>query len=356
VLACEFSPTVAKFRRHASWDPPTSVSALNIEAAIISSIDSSPKSTDIPACPVTGRPAIRRVQWVSTRLLIDLWRIAVKTDARSSFGELTQFGLWESPTGLYFFHPPRDGDRVFYSQFYAWLKKRQLYSDDTVRQEFLIAANRVPVGARLLDVGSGTGNFSRCVPGANYTGLDPHFAEGAKVAGVRNETLAEHLVEHTAFYDVVCCFQVIEHVRDPVSLFADIMRAVKPGGLVCVGAPHVPSAFTRLPNFLVNAPPHHLTWWTRQALSELATNAGAVVESIEATPWGQSEAMAYWMARFSPVKCSEVHYRGAMSWHIATLVGYVTGAIAFRLFGVPKKSNDEGASLLLFARRPRRSG
>jgi hypothetical protein len=38
----------------------------------------------VPLCPVTGQPAIRQVQWVSTRLLIDLWRIVFGTDARDS--------------------------------------------------------------------------------------------------------------------------------------------------------------------------------------------------------------------------------------------------------------------------------
>ena len=38
-----------------------------------------------PACPVTGRPAVRHIQWVAARLLTDLWRIEFKTDVRPSF-------------------------------------------------------------------------------------------------------------------------------------------------------------------------------------------------------------------------------------------------------------------------------
>ena len=66
----------------------------------------------VPPCPVTGRPAIRRVQWVTTRLLTDLWRIAFGVDVRPLFAGLNRFGLWESPTGLYFFDPPREGDQA----------------------------------------------------------------------------------------------------------------------------------------------------------------------------------------------------------------------------------------------------
>jgi 2-polyprenyl-3-methyl-5-hydroxy-6-metoxy-1,4-benzoquinol methylase len=292
------------------------------------------------------------VQWVSTRLLTALWRIGGKTDVRSSFAGIERFGLWESPTGLYFFDPPREGDNLFYSRFYAWLKSRRLFDTETLREEFFMTAARIPPDARLLDVGSGRGAFRQCVPQANYTGLDPHFSESAIAPGVRNETLARHLVENEARYDAVCSFHVIEHVSDPKALFGEIMRAVKPGGLVCVSAPHVPSATTRIPNFLINAPPHHLTWWTKNALIELAKSAGAVVESVEKVPWGKAESLAYWMARCSPLKCADIYYRGRMKWYLAMGVSFVFGTLAFRLLGRPRKMNDEGAALLLFARRP----
>ena len=295
---------------------------------------------------------MRRVQWVTSRLLTDLWRIIARTDARSSFGDVKRFGLWESPSGLYFFDPPCEGDRLFYKQFYAWLKRLRLFDAETMRKEFFRAAKRIPPGARVLDVRCGHGGFRRCVPQAEYTGLDPLSDEAAILAGSRNETLAQHLVNHETHYDAACCFQVIEHVRDPKALFAEIIRAVKPGGLVCVGVPHVRSAATRIPNFLINAPPHHLTWWTRDALLELAKGAGALVESIEEVPWGRGESIIYWMAHFSPIKCNDIHFRGLRKWYFAMAVSFVFGTLASWLLGAPRNTSDEGVSLLLFARRP----
>ncbi|MGH9676499.1 MAG: class I SAM-dependent methyltransferase, partial [Candidatus Acidiferrum sp.] len=252
-----------------------------------------PPPESAPACPVTGRPAVRHVQWVTARLLTDLWRIEFKTDARPSFRGIDRFGLWESPTGLYFFDPLIEGDRAFYVRFYSTMNAEKLYSRKAVRQEFLIAARRIEAGARVLDVGCGFASFRSCVPQATYTGLDPHFAEGGAIDGVRNETLAQHLVEHAGFYDAVCAFEVLEHVSAPAALFAQMAQAVKPGGLIFVGVPHVPSALTRIPNFLLNAPPHHLTWWTRPALAELAKGANAVVDGIEHVPWGGHDSLIY---------------------------------------------------------------
>jgi SAM-dependent methyltransferase len=295
---------------------------------------------------------VRLVQWVSARLLVDLWRIAFRTDARSSFAEIDRFGLWESPTGLYFFDPPCEGDHNFYTRFYARLENWRLFTRETVREEFFIAAKRIAAGARVLDVGCGHGAFRQGAPQADFTGLYPHLTADAAIEGVRDETLAQHLVRHAASCDAVCCFQVVEHVRDPRALFAEIVQAAKPGGLLCIGVPHVPSALTRIPNFLISAPPHHLTWWTKAALVELARGTGAVVESVETVPWGAGDSQVYWIERCSPIKCPDVHFRGALKWHVAMLIGYVLGSVAFLLFGAPRKTADEGAGLLMIARRP----
>jgi SAM-dependent methyltransferase len=303
-----------------------------------------------PACPVTGEPAVRFVQWVTTRFLVNLWRIIFKVDARSSYGQVECIGLWESPTGLFFFDPPLEGDHTFYTQFYEFLLKQKLWSNDAIRQEFEIAARRIRPGDRVLDVGCGFASFRRVVPQASYIGLDPHFAGHSDVAGVTNQSLHEHLDEHAGTYDAVCAFQVLEHLASPVAMFADMVRAARPGGLVIVGVPHVPSALTRIPNFVLNAPPHHLTWWTETALRALADGGGATVESIERAEWNATDSQIYWMARCSPLRCAEVYFRDAWSWHAAALIGFFAGRLLYILNKVPR-TTDEGGSLLLVARR-----
>ncbi|HET6378608.1 MAG TPA: methyltransferase domain-containing protein [Methylocella sp.] len=305
---------------------------------------------EVPSCPVTGRPAIRHVQWVTARLLSDLWRIEFKADARPSFGSVERFGLWESPTGLYFFDPAVEGDGSFYRQFYSRFTRLKVCSSRTIRHEFLMAARHIRPGARVLDVGCGLASFKTCLKDAHYTGLDPHFAGSRAQEGVSSETLAEHLAVHEACYDAVCAFQVLEHVKSPAVLFAQMVQAAKPGGLIIAGVPHIPSTMTRIPNFVMNAPPHHLTWWTQAALAALALNANATVETIEQVPWGGNDSLIYWIGRCTPLKCTSQHYRGAWSWHALCALGLIGGALAHKLFGIPSVK-DEGAGLLLIARR-----
>jgi SAM-dependent methyltransferase len=304
-----------------------------------------------PKCPVTGEPAVRNVQWIKARFLVSAWKQIFGAAARPSFGDVERFGLWESPTGLYFFDPMTEGDHEFYAKFYARLLEGGLWARNSIRKEFGLAARRITRGQRVLDVGCGFASFRSVIPYTDYVGLDPNFATDSRVEGVFNQTLQDHLREHAGTYDAVCAFQVIEHLASPAKLFADMVQAARPGGLVIVGVPHVPSALTRIPNFLLNAPPHHLTWWTPRALATLAERQGTVVESIEIVPWGEYEALMYWMERCSPIRCRDIHYRSVWWWQAAALISYLGGRLAYKLRGIPK-TTDEGVGLLLVARRP----
>ncbi len=311
-----------------------------------------PTPPAVPLCPVTGKPAIRLVQRVDARLLTALWRIVFRTDPRTSFKGTSRFGLWESPTGLYFFDPMLAGDAAFYARFYE-SRGMQGYLRNPDRGEFCVAASLIAAGDRVLDVGCGFGAFRHRVAHAEYTGLDPHFAGDPRDnPWARAESLSDHLVDHAGAYDVVCAFQVVEHVEDPVGLVSEMARAVRPGGTIFVGVPHVPSAQTRIPNWLTNAAPHHLTWWTETALKALAGRAGLVEPRVLVSPWTRSDVFVYWMDRFSLVTARSRHYRHALAWHLAPLLAACPAFLASRVLPLPVPGSDEGVSLLLVAQRP----
>ncbi|WP_236728747.1 hypothetical protein [Methylobacterium sp. WSM2598] len=119
-----------------------------------------------------------------------------------------------------------------------------------------------------------------------------------------------------------------------------------------IGVPHVPAAHARIPNYLINAVPHHLTWWTKAALEAVAARAGLVSAAVEIAPWSDVDAIVYWMERCSPVKCRQVHYRHSWAWHASALIGFMGGFVMRKLKPEPFRPDDEGASLLLVARKP----
>jgi len=121
----------------------------------------------------------------------------------------------------------------------------ELWPRDAIRKEFMLAARKISRGDQVLDVGCGIASFRHAIPHASYVGIDPHFGKNHTEDNIHAQTLGEHLALHAGAYDAVCAFEVLEHLSTPGAMFADMMRAVRPGGLVIVGVPHLPSAFTR---------------------------------------------------------------------------------------------------------------
>lgn len=299
-------------------------------------------------CPITGEPATL-VQVVGAKLLRGLWR--------ASFGitptvlpERGEFSLWLAPCGLMFFDPPIEGDEAFYAALYAKLDApARIVRAAPSRPEYLAAARHVRAGDAVLDVGAGPGAFAP--PGARVTALDPHAPAGSAVL---RESAAAHAARLGPVYDAVTAFQVIEHVADPMALVRDMLACLRPGGLLVLGAPLWPSPMTAIPNFCLNAPPHHLSWWNEAAVRALAAAAGLAVQEVAQLSAAPGQPLIHWMGRFAPLKASPEgpYFAPRTSWHASLLVAYWAGRIMAPLRRIPPTSAPH--FVLLVAQKPPR--
>jgi SAM-dependent methyltransferase len=89
-----------------------------------------------------------------------------------------------------------------------------------------LATEHVREGQRVLDFGCGSKPYKALFErrGATYVGAD--FGDDAEVAISSNG----HIALESASADVVLSVQVLEHVRDLDTYFAEIARVLKPGG------------------------------------------------------------------------------------------------------------------------------
>jgi SAM-dependent methyltransferase len=302
-----------------------------------------------PLCPITGLPAKRLVQNVSSALLMALWRVPLGVRTERQLAGVKRFGLWESPCGLIFFDPMIAGDKEFYKSLYAGVGSAGPWqSEPSARSDFAAASRLIAPGEKVLDVGCGTAGFADYIPQASYVGIDS-FATG-RTARVQHESIADHADAHPEEYDTVSSFHFIEHIDAPARLVADAMRCLRPGGRLCLAAPSWPSALTAIPNFPFNAPPHHLSWWNERALAQLAGSSGLIIESIERLPPSPFSSLIYWMGRAAPKLTGEVFFRHSWRWHFALLLSWLAGSAGDRLFALPKKAHS--FEILLVARKP----
>lgn len=145
-------------------------------------------------------------------------------------------------------------------------------------------------GARLLDVGCGSGEFLSWATRAGWKafGLDPDPAAvwAARSKGLNVFCGTIEAVRADGPFDVVTLSHVLEHVHDPRSLLRGVYELLKPGGIVWVDTPNVGSYGHRFFGAAWRGlePPRHLVLFNHRSLRRLLTEAGFVVERVVARP------------------------------------------------------------------------
>lgn len=298
-------------------------------------------------CPITGEEAAL-VQEISPALLRGLWRRAFGVEPTPL--PAGRIGLWCAPCGLVFFAPAEEGDASFYQALYRRLDRggrvRRAGRD---RAEYPHAAALIRPGDSVLEIGAGAGAFARLIPQARYLGLDPNADAYAASQGTVS---AEPLAAHQGSHDAVCAFQVIEHVADPLAFAREMLRCLKPGGLLMLGAPLWPSAMTAIPDFAFNAPPHHLSWWSEPAMRALADRLGLVVQEIRPLPPVPAQPLIHWMGRLAPIKAPPggPWFAARRSWYASLAAAYGLGRLAAALLPLPR--NAAPMFVFMAARKP----
>ena len=168
---------------------------------------------------------------------------------------------------LCFFEPRVPGSAAFYASFQSmdWY-----YLKD--KAEYDMAIKWMPLNSRVLEVGCGVGWFAKKIPTSQYTGLEysDSAVEAARASGldVRAQSVEEHSLTHKSAYQVVCSFQVLEHVSEPGSFIGACVDCLEPGGLLICAVPSDDSYLQFAPNSL-NLPPHHLSRWPDKTLEAI---------------------------------------------------------------------------------------
>ncbi|NTV49348.1 MAG: class I SAM-dependent methyltransferase [Geobacteraceae bacterium] len=182
--------------------------------------------------------------------------------------------------GLKFFNPMVTAPESVYEQLQAhdWY-----YFDE--KAEFEFARRFIKEADRVLEVGAGKGAFAKLISTKHYTGLE--FSKTAieigKRAGVNifNQLIEDHAIEAKSAYDVVCFFQVLEHVGNVREFLESVTACLKTNGLMILSVPSADTFLQNKVNAVLNMPPHHVTWWTDACLSNLADILGFEVIDIQ---------------------------------------------------------------------------
>jgi SAM-dependent methyltransferase len=226
--------------------------------------------TDQVVCPLTGSLDVTLIERIPASSLVELYTRSLKINVASEFKHYNEIGYYHcTKSDLRFFFPAVVGSADFYGQLqhYDWY-----YLQD--KNEYEYVSQYVKSSDWVLDIGCGKGAFRRRIPTQRYVGLEMSqaaIAEGIKTGiQIGNESVQQHSQENAGKYDVVCAFQVLEHVSDVNYFVGAAALCVKPGGLLALSVPSYDSFGRHATNFSLDLPPHHVSRWSDKALCNIA--------------------------------------------------------------------------------------
>ena len=202
--------------------------------------------------------------------------------------------------------PPPEALAVAYSKAAYDSAEEAILAADTYEAVLQPVIAALPQRARALEIGTGTGVFLerlRAAGFADVVGIEPSKAAiEAAEAGIR-PFIREGIFAEEEFvpesFDLICCFQTLEHVSAPKELTESCRRLLRSGGVLAFVTHDYMAPINRL---LGRRSPiidiEHLQLFCRSSLETLLTNAGFIIEKL--SPVVNRYPLRYWL-RLSPL-------------------------------------------------------
>jgi SAM-dependent methyltransferase len=202
--------------------------------------------------------------------------------------------------------PPKAALTQAYSQALYDSADEARLASDTYAEALAPYLATLPSRMRALEIGTGTGVFLSPLQRAGFSeviGIEPSraaidAAEPAVRPLIREGIFVEADFEASSF-DLICCFQTLEHVPEPRALVESCSQLLRKGGILALVTHDYRAPINRL---LGRKSPiidiEHLQIFCRPSLERLLSTAGLQTVAIEA--FANRYRMNYWL-RLAPI-------------------------------------------------------
>ncbi len=254
-----------------------------------------------PTCFLCGCMERQPAGTLSGQELRDLWRAIGRSideaawEALSPGQNVTCFRC--TRCGFEHFDPRWAGSAPFYAElnrdgyYVSWRPEFSRTLSWAKKRRF----------ATVLDVGCGRGEFLDLARNAGLKtfGIELN-RDGAVVAREKGHSVFSCLLEQLkdespqTKFDLITCFQVMEHVPDPVGLLRQALGFLAPGGQVSVSVPNSFGLYWFHPSDPYQWPPHHISRWRKADLVSLGRAAAAELVQLGGDPLYGGTMLGFW--------------------------------------------------------------
>jgi len=244
--------------------------------------------------PVTGTNNVEKIRSINVQKLISGYKNAFGTDV-SHFVNNKDISVYRCLDSDLLFYEPRDaaGDGGFYNELsrFDWYYEENKWEFDQAL-EFITSYDRV------LAIGSGEGAFlekaSKICKEAIGLELNEDAIEVSKAKGLSVEKrTVQDFVRENGLFDVVCSFQVMEHVEDVKGILDASIKLLKKDGVLIISVPNNSGYLKNLEFSLLNMPPHHLNLWTVDSFRTLEFFFPIKLDSMRFEPLRQDHVSGF---------------------------------------------------------------
>lgn len=230
---------------------------------------------------------VDKIETFKTRLILDAYN-SMGIDVARLFNGTKEIELLRCrKTGYRYYYPfSVIGDATFYKDLS--LNRENYYS---TRWEHLEILPTIKKNEKVLEIGSGFGVFLKLLKdrGIEAEGieLNPEAInicekEGLKIHSILIDKFSKN---HPEQFDVVCYFQVLEHVTNVHDFINDSLKTIKTNGKLIIGVPNNnPYLFVNDKYHTLNLPPHHAGLWNKKSLKSLESLFEVKLESVSYEP------------------------------------------------------------------------
>ncbi len=248
--------------------------------------------------PLSFSSNVIEIGKISSTEIITIYSSYFKMNVEPYFKNIPEIRILKCLDTQYMFYYPfeTEGDEKYYESMgvFDW------YYNPS-RWEHKKTLEIIKEKDNVLEVGAGSGFFLNELKKKNktITGLELNgkAIEEAKTLGIdlKNELIQEHAKTNENKYDIVCSFQVLEHISQPFEFIDAQLKCLKSKGKMIVGVPNNDSFIKDniLQSKVLNMPPHHMGLWTLASLKSLENIFNITLKEVYYEPLTESNVDTY---------------------------------------------------------------